>query len=1061
MSVSEIFVRRPVMTTLVMIGILVFGIVAYRMLPVSDLPNVDFPTIQVTATLPGASPETMASAVATPLEKQFSSIAALDSMTSTSGIGQSQITLQFSLDRNIDAAALDVQSAISAALKQLPTTMTVPPTFRKVNPADAPVFFIGMTSQTMPLSKVDEYAETLLAQRLSMIDGVALVNVYGSQKYAVRIDLDPGALETRGLGIDQVSAAVGAGNVNLPTGTLYGGDRTYSVMVNGQFDAAKPFANLVVAYQNGAPVRLGDLGKIYDGVQNNRLAAWINGQRGVLLAVQKQPGVNTIAVVERIRKVLPEFRRELPAGAELKVFYDRTESIRASVDDVQFSLVLALCLVVLVIFVFLRNVYATVIPSLALPMSIIGTFAIMYPFGYSLDNLSLMALTLCVGFVVDDAIVMLENITRHLEMGKDPRTATFDGAREIGFTIVSMTLSLAAVFIPVLFMGGIVGRLLHEFAVTIVAAVLVSGFVSLSLTPMLCSRMLKPHRSDHAAQVRHGWLYELFDAHREGAGWAEADVRRLGELFERGFGAMQEFYRRTLGFCLTHRTIVLIAFGLILAATAYLAMYIPKGFLPSDDTGQLFVFTEADQDIGFDEMARKQQISAEIVRQDKNIQGVMSFIGVSQSSSTLNLGRMIVTLKPRGERGSPDEVIQELRPKLTSIPGFKVYLQNIPIIRIGGQLTKTQYQYTLQDVDTKQLFAFVPKLVEAIAKLPGFQDVTSDLLIATPQIDVKVDRDAASAVGVTAAQIESALYTAFGPAQVSTIYTAIDQYWVQMQVDPAKQGDPNILGQLYIRGSSNAGKLVPLSAVARFDKSVGPATISHLGQVPAVTISFNLAPGVALSQAVERINGAVAKIKMPETITGSFQGAAQAFQSSISGMGMLLLLAIFVIYLVLGILYESFIHPLTILSGLPTAAFGALLTLLLFRIDLNLYGMVGLIMLIGIVKKNAIMMIDFALEKERAGEAPEAAIFDACIVRFRPIMMTTFAALFGTLPIALGVGAGAESRRPLGLAVVGGLVSSQVLTLYLTPVVYLYFDRLQRWLQRRGQGAAVHRPSLE
>src|SRR5438445_1773622 len=852
----------------------------------------------------------MASAVATPLEKQFSSIPALDSMTSTSGIGQSQITLQFTLERNIDAAALDVKSAIYAALKQLTSTMTVPPTFRKVNPADAPVFFIGLTSQTMPLSKVDEYAETLLAQRLSMIDGVALVNVYGSQKYSVRIDLDPAAMATRGLGIDQVSAAVSAGNVDQPTGTLYGSDRTYSVMVNGQFEAAEPFANLIVSYQNGAPVRLGDLGKVYDGVQNNRLAAWVNGQRGVLLAVQKQPGVNTIAVVERIRAVLPGFRRELPAGADLKVFYDRTESIRASVDDVQFSLVLALCLVVLVIFVFLRNVYATVIPSLALPMSIIGTFAIMYPFGYSLDNLSLMALTLCVGFVVDDAIVMLENITRHIEMGKDVRAATFEGAREVGFTIVSMTLSLAAVFIPVLFMGGIVGRLLHEFAVTIVAAVLVSGFVSLSLTPMLCSRMLRPHRADRA-DVPHGALYRLF---------------------ERGFDAMQELYRRTLRACLAHRRFVLLAFVLILAATAWLFVAIPKGFLPSDDTGQLFVFTEADQDIGFDEMARKQQIAAEIIRQDKNIQGVMSFIGVSQSSSTLNLGRMIVTLKPRGERASPDEIIQELRPKLTGIPGFKVYLQNIPIIRIGGQLTKTQYQYTLQDVDTKELFTFVPKLVEAIAKLEGFQDVTSDLLIATPQIDVKVDRNAASAVGVTAAQIESALYTAFGPAQVSTIYSAIDQYWVQMQVDPAKQNDPNILGQLYIRGSK--GALVPLSAVARFDKSVGPATISHLGQVPAVTISFNLVPGVALSQAVERINAAVTKIRMPETISGSFQGAAQAFQSSLSGMGMLLLLAVFVIYLVLGILYESFIHPLTILSGLPTAAFGALLTLVLFHTDL-------------------------------------------------------------------------------------------------------------------------------
>ena len=1029
MSISEIFVLRPIMTTLVMIGILVFGIGAYRQLPVSDLPNVDFPTIQVSANLPGASPETMASAVATPLEKQFSSIPSLDSMTSTSGIGQTQITLQFSLERNIDAAALDVQSAISAALKQLPPTMTTPPTFRKVNPADAPVYFIGMSSKTLPLSKVDEYGESLLAQRLSMIDGVALVNVYGSAKYAVRIDLDPGAMAARGLGIDQVAAAVASGNVNLPTGTLYGSDRTYNVMVNGQFDTAKPFANLIVNYQNGAPVRLGDIGRIYDGIQNDKLAAWVNGTRGVLLAIQKQPGVNTIAVVQRIKDVLPGFEKQLPGGIDLKVFYDRTESIRASVDDVQFSLMLALFLVVLVIFIFLRNLSATIIPSLALPMSIVGTFAIMYPFGYSLDNLSLMALTLCVGFVVDDAIVMLENIARHMEMGKDARTATFDGAREIGFTILSMTLSLAAVFIPILFMGGIIGRLLHEFAVVIVSAVLVSGFVSLSLTPMLCSRMLKAHGA--GTNAAHGRLYQLFE-----------DV----------FDGMQNLYKRTLRVCLTHRRIVMIVFFAVFAATIYLMAVVPKGFLPSDDTGQLFVFTEADQDVGFDEMARKHNEAARIIRDDPNVAGVMAFMGVSGSSATLNLGRMIVTLKPRSERGSPDEVIQELRPKLTGIPGFKVYLQNIPIIRLPGPLTKTQYQYTLQDIDTKELFEFVPKLVEAIGKLPGFQDVTSDLLIATPQVDVKIDRDAAASVGVTASQIEGALYTAFGPQQVSTIYTSIDQYWVQMQVDPARQGDPNILGQLYIRGSS--GNLVPLSAVARFDRSVGAATISHLGQVPSVTLSFNLAPGVSLSQAVERIDAAVARLKVPETITGTYQGAAQVFQSSVAGIGMLLVLAIFVIYLVLGILYESFIHPLTILSGLPTAAFGALLTLLLFRIDLNLYSAVGLIMLIGIVKKNAIMMIDFALEKERGGEKPEEAIFDACIVRFRPIMMTTFAALFGTLPIALGVGAGAESRRPLGLAVVGGLLTSQVLTLYLTPVVYVYFDRLQRWLQGRGKKKA-------
>jgi HAE1 family hydrophobic/amphiphilic exporter-1 len=1019
-------VQRPVMTTLLMIGILVFGIVGYRLLPVSDLPNVDFPTIQVSAQLPGASPETMSSAVATPLEKQFSTIPALDSMTSVSGIGQTQITLQFTLERNIDAAALDVQSAISAALKQLPPTMTTPPTFRKVNPADAPIYFIGMESDTLPLSKVDEYGESLLAQQLSMIDGVALVNVYGSAKYAVRIDLDPGAMAARGLGIDTVAAAVSSGNVNLPTGTLYGSDRTYNVMVDGQFEAAKPFADLIVSYQNGAPVRLRDIGNVYEGIQNDKLAAWVNGKRGVLLAIQKQPGVNTIAVVERIKKVLPGFQKQLPAGVALKVFYDRTESIRASVDDVEFSLMLALGLVVLVIFVFLRNLSATIIPSLALPMSIVGTFAIMYPFGYSLDNLSLMALTLCVGFVVDDAIVMLENIARHMEMGKPALQATFDGAREIGFTILSMTLSLAAVFIPIMFMSGIIGRLLHEFAVTIVAAVLVSGFVSLSLTPMLCSRMLKPHAGE-----KHGRMYQAF---------------------ENFFDGMQNFYKRTLHVSLKHRFIVILGFVAVIVATVVLFMLVPKGFLPSDDTGQLFVFTEADQDVGFDEMARKHNEAAKIIHDDPAVAGVMAFIGVSGSSASLNLGRMIVTLKPRSERGSPDEVIQELRPKLQGIPGFKVYLQNIPIIRIGGQLTKTQYQYTLQDIDTKELFAFVPKLVESVSKLEGFQDVTSDLLIATPEMDVKIDRDAAASVGVTANQIESALYTAFGPQQVSTIYTSIDQYWVLMQVDPKRQNDPAVLGQLYVHSSN--GQLVPLSAVAHFERSVGASTISHLGQVPSVTLSFNLAPGVSLSQAVERLDGAVAQIKMPDTITGSFQGTAQAFQSSISSMGSLLLFAVFVIYLVLGILYESFIHPLTILFGVLTAAFGALLTLLIFHIDLNLYSAVGLIMLIGIVKKNAIMMIDFALEKQREGESAADAIFDACIVRFRPIMMTSFAALFGTLPIALGFGAGAESRRPLGVAVVGGLLTSQILTLYLTPVLYLYFERLQEWLRHRRHSKA-------
>jgi len=1037
MSISEPFIRRPIATSLMMLGVLVFGFGAYALLPVAALPNVDFPTIVVSVNYPGASPDTMASAVATPLEQQFAAIPALDQMTSTSGIGSLSITLQFDLARNIDAAAQDVQTAINAATGLLPKDLPNPPTYRKTNPADRPVLIYAVYSKAMPIYKVDDYAYTIVAQKLSTVKGVSESRIFGQKPYAVHIRINPGALAARGIGLEDVRNALTTATVDRPKGNLEGAKQVFTLDTNDQLFNAASFGNVIVAYRNGAPVRLKDVGEVIDATQNERIGAWYYDTPAEGLAIQRQAGANTIELVDTIKQWIPRLEQSIPPSVKIDLVADRSLVIRAAVHDVQFTMMLTVGLVIVVIFLFLRTLWATVIPSLAVPLSLLATFGVMYAVGYNLDNISLMALTISVGFVVDDAIVMIENIVRYIEFGERPFEAALKGAGQIGFTIISITFSLIAVFIPLLFMGGIIGRLFREFAVTVAVAVVASAFISLTLTPVLCSLFLKE-------QTLHG-------------------KGRLNQIAEAGFDWMLRAYDRGLGFVFRHQLPTLLSTLVLMGATGYLYVTIPKGFFPEQDTGFIFGQVDARQDISFAAMAKLTHQVVDIVKDDPAVSGVFSFTGASAYNPTENTARVFIQLKPHDQRDlTSNRIIQRLRPKVKNVEGVNFYMQSGQDISIGGRLSRTLYQYTLTDTSSEELNHWAPIIADAMKKMPELQDVASDQQVAAPHLAIEIDRDAASRLGISPSLIDETLYDAFGQRQVANIYTSTSQYKVILEVQPEFQDDPTALSKIYVIGPG--GTQLPLSAFAHFVPKVEALSINHQGQFPAVTLSFNLAPGIALGQAVDEIQALMAQLRVPGTLDGSFQGTAQAFRASLSSTPLLVAAAILVVYIVLGMLYESYIHPITILSALPSAGVGALLALMLLHYDLSVIAMIGVILLIGIVKKNAIMMIDFALQAERIeGKSPREAIHQACLLRFRPIMMTTFAALFGSMPIAFGQGAGSELRRPLGIAIIGGLLVSQWLTLYTTPVIYLYLERLARWVGRpyrtsRVQEALSNRP---